>query len=92
MKKLSFLVFSFFIAGLALAQNPVSWSFSSKKINDKEYDIQMVATIQPGWHLYSQSQPGDAIAQPTTFVFNKNPLVELQGKVKRFARLPTIVK
>ena len=91
MKKLSFLVFTFFIAGLALAQNPVSWSFSSKKINDKEYDIQMVATIQPGWHLYSQSQPGDAIAQPTTFVFNKNPLVELQGKVKEIGKIEKFV-
>jgi hypothetical protein len=89
MKKLSFILLSIFITTLASAQglNPVSWSFSSKKISDNVYEIQMTATIQQGWHLYSQSQPKDAIAQPTSFVFNKNPLIELDGKVKEVGNL-----
>ena len=49
--------------------------------------MQLEATIQPGWHLYSQSQPGKAIAQPTTFNFSKNPLVDLDGKVKEIGKL-----
>jgi hypothetical protein len=62
--------------------NPVSWTFSSKKIADKTYEIHMKATIQSGWHLYSQGQPEDAIAIPTEFKLNSNPLVTLDGKIK----------
>src|SRR4029078_6956766 len=79
----------FFIAGLASAQglNPVSWSFNSKKIIDNVCEVQITAPIQQGWHVYSQNQPKDAIAQPTSFVFNKNPLLELDGKVKEIGSL-----
>ena len=89
MKKLVFIIFSFFIVGVLSAQalNPVNWNFSSKKIADNLYEVQMTATIQEGWHLFSQNQPKDAIAQPTTVVFNKNPLLQLDGKVKEIGTL-----
>jgi thiol:disulfide interchange protein DsbD len=89
MKKLVFILLTVFSIGIASAQNlnPVSWNFSSKKINDKEYELQMTATIQQGWHLYSQTQPEDAIAQPTSFDFNKNPLLDLNGKVKEVGKM-----
>ena len=38
----------------------------------------MKATIQDRWHLYSQTQPDDAIAIPTTFTINNNPLLSLK--------------
>jgi thiol:disulfide interchange protein DsbD len=82
------LIIVFFLIGIAAqAQNPVAWTFNSKKINDNAYEVQLIATIQPGWHLYSQSQPSDAIAQPTSFVFNKNPLINLEGKTKEVGKL-----
>lgn len=82
------LVVSLFIAGsAAFAQNPVSWAFSSRKIDDKTYEVHLTATIQNGWHLYAQKQPDDAIAQPTTFQFNKSPLVSLEGGVKEKGKL-----
>lgn len=87
MKKLLFVVLAFLTAQLAVAQNPVSWTFASKKISDKEYELRMTATIQPGWHLYSQNQPEDAIAQPTTFNFNSNPLLNFEGRVKEMGKL-----
>jgi len=89
MKKAFLIVLAAFSVGIASAQiaNPVNWSFNSKKINDKEYELQMTATIQQGWHLYSQTQPEDAIAQPTSFSFNKNPLVDLNGKVKEVGKM-----
>jgi thiol:disulfide interchange protein DsbD len=43
--------------------------------------------MQPGWHLYSQNQPADAVAQPTSFNFTGNPLVVLDGKVKEVGKL-----
>lgn len=89
MKKFFFVLLSFFAVGLASAQglNPVSWSFSSKKISDNVYELQIVATIQQGWHVYSQNQPKDAIAQPTAFAFNKNPLLQFDGNVKEVGTL-----
>jgi hypothetical protein len=89
MKKLLVVFFSFFCATVLYAQNlnPVSWSFISKKINEKEYEVQLTATLQKGWHVYSQQQPKDAIAIPTSFSFNKNPLVDLDGKVKEVGKL-----
>jgi thiol:disulfide interchange protein DsbD len=89
MKRFSLIIAAFLTVAIASAQNinPVSWSFTSKKLGDKEYEIQMLATIQQGWHLYSQSQPEDAIAQPTSFQFNKNPLLDMNGKVKEVGKL-----
>jgi len=64
------------------SQNPVSWNFSSKKVSDKTFEVHLTANIQPGWHLYSQEQPDDAIATPTSVKINNNPLLKLDGKVK----------
>lgn len=84
MKKILFTTFILLAAVVAFAQvpNPVHWSFASKKLSATEYEIQMIATLQPGWHVYSQYQPKDAIALPTTVSFQKNPLVMLTGNVK----------
>jgi len=67
--------------------NPISWSFTSVKVADKTYEIHMKATIQNSWHLYSQTQPDDAIAIPTDFVINANPLFTLDGKVKEVGKM-----
>lgn len=83
MKKIIFITAVFLTAIAAKAQvNPVSWTFTSKKVSDKIYELHITATIRSGWHLYSQIQPEDAIPDPTKIVFNKNPLVSLDGKIK----------
>ncbi|MBL0145118.1 MAG: hypothetical protein IPP48_04545 [Chitinophagaceae bacterium] len=71
----------------AQVQNPVQWSFTSKKIADKVYEVYLTATIQSGWHLYSQTQPKDAISIPTEITFNANPLVSLDGKAKEVGKI-----
>jgi thiol:disulfide interchange protein DsbD len=77
-----------FISFSSFAQmNPVTWSFSSKKTGDKSYEVHMTARIQPGWHLYSQEQPDDAIAMPTTFTINPNPLISKDGKIKEVGKM-----
>jgi thiol:disulfide interchange protein DsbD len=87
MNKLFSLIAFIFAAFIAHAQNPVSWSFASKKISDKAYEVHLTANIQPGWHLYSQSQPDDAVALPTNFTINNNPLLKLDGKVKEIGAM-----
>lgn len=89
MKKIHLLIILLFVSAFSFAQtlNPVSWSFTTKKLADNSFEIEMVATIQQGWHLYAQEQPKDAIAIPTSFAFNKNPLISLEGKVKEIGKL-----
>ena len=88
MKKLLFFVVAICSVFLAQAQlNPVSWQFSSKKISDKVYEIHLTATMENGWHLYSQVQPKDAIALPTEFAFNKNPLATPSGAIKEVGKM-----
>jgi thiol:disulfide interchange protein DsbD len=88
MKKL-FVVLGFVLLAIgARAQlNPVTWSFSAKKVSDKTYEIHMKATIQNNWHLYSQKQPDDAIAIPTAFIISPNPLFKPDGKIKEIGKM-----
>lgn len=87
MKTIFSLLILTFMAVAANAQDPVSWTFTSKKIDDKTYEVHMKANIQSGWHLYSQDQPKDAIAFPTEIVFTKNPLFKTDGKVKEVGKV-----
>ena len=87
MKKFLFIIFAILSVSIASAQNPVSWSYSSKKISANQYEILLVATIASGWHLYSQTQPKDAIAQPTAFKFTNNPLLQLDGAIKESGKM-----
>ncbi|MBL0336818.1 MAG: hypothetical protein IPP73_16285 [Chitinophagaceae bacterium] len=82
MKK--FLLAVLLLAGTvyAKAQTPITWSFTAKKTADKTYEIHMTATLTGHWHLYSQTQPEDAIAVPTSFEITTNPLLTLTGKIK----------
>lgn len=80
------LVVSVIFANAQLA-SPVLWSFTSKKIADKTYEVYLTATIQNSWHLYSQNQPKDAINQPTEILFNKNPLVTIDGKTTEVGKM-----
>jgi DsbC/DsbD-like thiol-disulfide interchange protein len=88
MKKLTvFLMAVMAVFGAQAQLNPVNWSFTSKKIADKTYEIHLTATMQPGWHLYSQVQPEDAVAIPTGFKLNSNPLLALNGNIKEVGKM-----
>jgi thiol:disulfide interchange protein DsbD len=87
MPKILFAACLFLITGALHAQEPVSWSFSSKKIADKTFEIHLTADIQSGWHLYSQEQPGDAIAIPTSVTLQNNPLLTPAGKAKEVGKM-----
>ena len=89
MKKIVFGLFLMIGGAMAYAQvlSPVQWSFTSKKTGDKTYEIHLTANIQSGWHLYSQTQPADAISIPTEVLFTANPLVRLDGKAKEIGKM-----
>jgi len=60
--------------------NPVSWTFSQKALPNNETELSFIATIEPGWHMYSQFLPeGGPVV--TTFSYEKNAVVQILGKV-----------
>lgn len=89
MKKIIYTLLILTVGSGVMAQipDPVQWTYTSKKIADKTYEVHLTATLQTNWHLYSQTQPADAINQPTEILFKKNPLVNFNGKVKEVGKL-----
>ncbi|MCG2459725.1 thioredoxin family protein [Flavobacteriaceae bacterium F89] len=49
---------------------PVEWTTSVEKVTATEYSLVSTATIDPGWHMYSQEVPEDG---PISTSFNYNP-------------------
>ncbi|WP_194851152.1 protein-disulfide reductase DsbD family protein [Nonlabens antarcticus] len=76
---LGFLLFAFVATGQIF--KPVTWSTSVEQISENEYDLVANATIDPGWHLYSQSVPENGPI-PTTFTFNEVTGYELVGDTR----------
>ena len=73
MKK-SILILALFIFGATAAfaqlENPVSWSYVAKKTSKNEATIYIKASIDKGWHIYSQNlKPGG----PTKTIFTFAP-------------------
>ncbi len=87
MKKIPLFFCLVFMGIMTQAQSPVSWSFTAKKIADKKYEVHLTATVQQGWHLYSQVQPEDAVVNPTSFIFSANPLLAAEGKIKETGKM-----
>lgn len=75
----SFSVFNTFV--FAQGKQYVSWSFSQKKISADEFELSFKATIEPGWHLYSQIETPDG-PLPTYFEFETSKDYKLVGKTK----------
>lgn len=70
----------------AQIEDPVKWTFTTKKLKDGKYEIHLIATIESGWHIYSQTTP-DGGPVPTAITFSKNPLLALEGNVKEVGKL-----
>lgn len=87
-KKINFFLAILFITGssaFAQLESPVKWAYSAKKISDKMYELHITATLDDKWHIYAQDA-GEG-PEPTSFVFDKNPLIKLDGKVKESGKL-----
>jgi thiol:disulfide interchange protein DsbD len=88
MKHLFTLLSVLMITTLASAQSAkqVKWSFTSKKIAEKTYEIHMTASLNGNWHMYAQNVGVDGPV-PTTFTYTKNPLLSVDGKPKEIGKV-----
>jgi thiol:disulfide interchange protein DsbD len=76
------LLFLLLLWGNSQAQilEPVKWHFSSEHQEVNQVLLRFTATIEPGWHLYSQEVPENGPI-PTTFTFNKSDAYKPEGRV-----------
>ena len=61
--------------------DPVDWSFSHNRISETEFELQFIAQIEKGWHLYSQYLPEGVDAFPTEIMFNDIQDYQLVGDI-----------
>lgn len=60
---------------------PVSWQFAKEKTGENEYELQLTATIDPGWYIYGTDlEPGGPI--PTAVFFNDEDGFEFVGGLR----------
>jgi DsbC/DsbD-like thiol-disulfide interchange protein len=82
MRKLTLALAILFVAATGVSAQilePVKWQFGAKKINKDEAVVFMKATIDNGWHIYSQNiEEGGPIK--TSFAFNPSNDYILLGK------------
>lgn len=71
-------VFGFSTASAQIL-TPVKWQFGVKKLNDKEAVVIAKATIDEGWHIYSQTVE-DGGPVKTSFTFDASKDFALNGK------------
>lgn len=88
MKKIFLLLalFSLSIFSFADILKPVKWEFKSEEIGNGEFYLVLSATIDKGWHLYSQNIAPDGPI-PTSFKFKAGNDYELIGKVEELSKL-----
>jgi len=67
--------------GIGQSSKQVHWTYTTKKIAEKTYEVHMTASIGGDYHLYAQDAGGDGPVA-TNFTFEKSPLLSLEGKVK----------
>ncbi|MDO5969039.1 protein-disulfide reductase DsbD family protein [Flavivirga aquimarina] len=81
MKKLVLLLALFSLnMGNSQIFEPVKWITSVEKISNNKYKLISKASIESGWHLYSQDVPEDGPV-PTTFTYDdKNGTFKIIGK------------
>lgn len=57
----------------AQIETPVTWSYAQKKISNTEAIVYLKATIQDGWHIYSQNvKPGGPVKTTIKFTPSKD--------------------
>ncbi|MBC7758760.1 MAG: hypothetical protein H7069_07895, partial [Phormidesmis sp. FL-bin-119] len=82
---LSFGAFAQFADPNAKIEDPVRWSYRSEKVTDTEFDLVITATIEKGWHVYSQFiKDGGPI--PTSFKFTPSKTYKLKGAVSELPK------
>lgn len=85
MRNIQLLLIAVLFSMTAYAQvfDPITWTSSVQKINDQEYVLTFEASLEEGWHVYSQNKVETDEIAPTATEFtyyNENKSYELIGE------------
>ncbi|MGB0838695.1 MAG: protein-disulfide reductase DsbD domain-containing protein [Chitinophagales bacterium] len=86
---LTLLLFGSLLEAQQLNQNdatPVTWEIELEQLSDNEFMLTFIANISNGWYIYSQHIEDEG-PEPTTFIFNQNPSIELGSAVREFGEM-----
>ncbi|CAN5355706.1 hypothetical protein BH09BAC2_BH09BAC2_21430 [soil metagenome] len=88
MKKIliAFLMFAAVSVADAQILNPAKFDYSVKKKSADLYEVHIKAIIEPGWHLYSVTNP-EGGAQATIIKFTEG---KATGSIKEAGKLKTV--
>lgn len=67
------------LGAFAQVENPVKWAYAAKRTSATEATVYVKATIDEGWHVYSQYIKEDGPV-PTSFSFSPSKEYSLIGK------------
>lgn len=84
MKKISIITIALLVSALfvkAQILKPVKWGFASKRLSATEGVVFFKATIEDGWHLYSQTVP-DGGPVKTSFTYTPSRSFSLVGNTQ----------
>lgn len=65
-----------------IIQDPTSWKYEVKKLNDSTFNLVFHLKLQEHWHIWSLNPKGDGLEIAPAFNFDKNPDLKLVGKVQ----------
>ena len=92
MKKVLFILFALMLQLPTMAQvlEPITWTHKLEDLGNNEYNLMLTATMDQGWHLYSEDVDPAIGPIPTTFYFTDSTGITANGKFK--ATINPIVK
>lgn len=82
---LFFALLLLFSAAQSQIIKPVKWTTRVDKVSDTEANVVLTATIDQGWHLYSQYNPAGA-SLPMVFTITPSKAYAIVGKVAEYPK------
>lgn len=67
------------MSGYSQILKPITWSYAAKKTSATEVTLYMKASLEKGWHLYSQ-KVGEGGPVATSFYFPASKFYDLLGR------------
>lgn len=69
--------------------DPISWSSKTQQIDDNTFELQMIATLEDDWHVYSTThgEGSGGVGIPTEFVWEANENVKFVDGIEERGEL-----
>ncbi len=85
MRKALFSIFLTLLCVIAIAQDNVTWKYSSNTLKNGDIELIFDATIIPGYHLYSPYNPAGA-SMPLSIKIEPDDKFSTDGKIKELSK------